>query len=319
MLLAVSLLPVLVTRAAAQDAQEPIRLAYRASNGCPDEASFVGRIRARTGRARIAHAGEAARTFTVVIEAGRPSSGRVIVNGADQAEATRSVQADSCSDVADALALVVALAIEPPTNVQPPPIASSVAPPSSASAAPRVIPPASEPGGFFIGFDVAVATGVAPRAPLIGGSPFLGWRAKGNALIEPSFRLAFLRAGSGPVDFTVGTAEFTWTVGRLDACPLAWPRAAIRVVECARVEAGTLEVAAANVPAPLTQLRSWLTAGPLVRAEWAFLHWGFIELEAGVLVRIVQDRFYFFAPETSAYQVPPVGVTAGVGVGIHFF
>jgi hypothetical protein len=308
------MLPALVASASAQDDQEPIRLAYRASEGCPNEASFIARIRARTARARIAQVGEAARTFTVVVEAGRPSSGRVTVQGNDQTDATRRVQADTCSDVADALALVVALAIEPPAT-PPPPAASSAAPVPSASMAPS---PLSERGGFFAGGDFAIATGVTPNA-LLGGSPYFGWRARRGSLFEPSVRVAFLRVGSGPLPAEGGTADFTWTVGRLDACPIAWPHTEIRVVECVRVEAGALEVAAGHVPAPLPQLRPWLAVGPVVRAEWSFLRWAFADLEAGLLVRVLQDHFYFSTLDQSVYQVPPVGVTAGVGVGIHFF
>jgi hypothetical protein len=46
--------------APADEAEEPVRLLYQAASGCPDEASFVARIRARSPRARVAWHGEAA-------------------------------------------------------------------------------------------------------------------------------------------------------------------------------------------------------------------------------------------------------------------
>src|SRR5258708_15601464 len=142
-------------RAVAQESAEPIRLVYRASEGCPDEASFVARVRARTARARLAWAGESSRTFTVVVEAGPPPSGRVTVDNADQAEGTRRVQADTCSDVADALALVVALATDPRGYAAPAP-----APPSSARVAspPPAMPAEPENRAFSAGPHLVVVT-----------------------------------------------------------------------------------------------------------------------------------------------------------------
>ena len=93
--------------------EEPIRLAYQASAGCPTEADFVMRIRARTTRARVAWPGENARTFDVRVDAGPPASGRVMVLDEDLPAGTRHVEADTCADVTDALAMVIALSIDP--------------------------------------------------------------------------------------------------------------------------------------------------------------------------------------------------------------
>jgi hypothetical protein len=174
-------------------------------------------------------------------------------------------------------------------------------------------------GGVFGGADLALAADVVPRL-LVAGSPYIGWRATGERLLAPSFRLAFVRAGTGTVPLAGGTATFTWTVGRLDGCPTAWPHGPVRVNECVRVEAGTLEVAAGmDVPAPLTALRPWVSVGPLARAEWAFFPPVFVDLEGGALVRLTQDRFSFFPGMKTGFLVPSVGAIAGVGVGALFF
>lgn len=337
--------------AVAQEEAEPIRLVYRASEACPDEGSFVARIRARTARARLAWAGEAARTFTVVTEAGPPPSGHVIVTGGDRPEGTRWVQGDTCSDVVDALALVVALAIDPrasspaearpltaasmPASSAPPSLALPDSPPDvpSASPAPRapvrtsraddtapegsVSEPTLKSGAFSAGADFAVATGVAPNA-LLGAAPYVGWRAKSARVLDPSIRLAFMRAGSGNVVVpSGGSATFTWTVGRIDACPVAWPRGVLRTTACVRVEAGALEAAGADIVAARTRLRPWVAAGPVARAEWSFVWAVFLDAEIGALFRVTDDRFVFL-PSTLVYEVPLVGVSVGLGLGAHF-
>jgi hypothetical protein len=306
------------TSARAETEAEPIRLAYRAPPGCPDEAAFVARVRARTTKVRLAWAGEAARAFTVAVEKTPAPLGRVIVENRDHSEATRQVQADTCADVVDALALVVALAVDP-MAMSPTEAASPQAPPAAPS--PSARQPAHLPGdgGVFGGVDVALASDVEPRI-VVAGSPYVGWRATGARLFAPSLRLAFILATTGMIPLTGGTAAFTWTVGRLDGCPIAWPRGALRVAECMRLEAGALEAAAGTeVSGPRTVLRAWVAAGALARAEWSFFPPVFVDIEAGALVRVTQDRFYFSPGNTPAFDVPPLGATAGVGVGVLFF
>lgn len=252
---------------AAPDEEEPIRLTYHASSGCPDEADFVARIRARTTRARVAWPGEAARTFDVSVDAGPPPWGSVTVL-TNRAAATRRVQADTCEDVTDALALVIALTVDPHTSAAPV-AAPALAVPSSH--APELRPPLSaapttDDASFenrpstrarwnaFAGADFAVTYGVAP-SPLLGGLPYAGWRANTAGAFDPSVRLALVRATSEAHAPPTGSAAFVWTAARFDACPTEWAGDFLRLTLCARLEAGALTVAAGDVGVPETRVR----------------------------------------------------------------
>jgi hypothetical protein len=338
--------------ALAAEPEERIRLEYRAGAGCPDEASFLARVGARTQRARVVGEGEAARTFRVQLAAGAQPSGSVTVVDGARSQGTRNVEADTCAEVADALALIVALALDPHALATPLPVPASV--PGSASApvsapapapvsasaspapAPSAPPPAIDAGTaaaelpsetarpgpspldlhFFAGVDLAVATGVAPTT-LVGGAPYIGWRSIGPSLIGPSVRAAFLRIGTGARAVSGGTADFTWTVGRVDACGLLWPHRALRLGGCARIEGGVLDGSGDQIVNARTQHSPWATGGALARIEWTFLGSVLIDLEGGPSFRINSDRFYF-VPNTTVYQVPFVGLYAEAGVGAHF-
>jgi hypothetical protein len=188
--------------APADEAEEPVRLFYQAANGCPDESSFVARIRARSPRARVAWPGEAAREFTITLDDAPRASGSVTVKAVDRTEGGRRVEARTCAEVADALALVIALAIDPhastgsepprmpPQPVSPPPsptadtfaALANPAPPTASDA--RTVNGGAR-GELAVGADLTVAEGVAPRA-LVGGSPYLSWRMRVIAMTPKS-------------------------------------------------------------------------------------------------------------------------------------
>lgn len=334
--------------AAAQDEEEPIQLAYSASAACPDEAAFVARVQARTGRARFGSPGAGAREFDVALVNGPPSSGALTVRGPDGRAGTRRVLADTCAGAADALALIVALVIdpqaiqdrEPPARPSPPPTppstdaktggteAPSVAPapeqPEAVAPLPPVVPARVDRSGaapratgnvLFAGADLVVSQGVAPNA-LVAVAPYVGWRGRFLNGLEPSARAAFVRAGSGAVDVPPGTTVFTWTVVRVDACPVDRHGRAFSLTACARLEAGALDVEGGVIDSARTAHRAWFAAGPLLRAEWAFLDPLFVEAEASALLRATDDHF-FFLPDIEVYRVPVVGFGGGVGIGAH--
>jgi hypothetical protein len=313
-------------RALAQEVgKEPIRLEYRASEGCPDVETFVARVRARTSRVRVALPGEAARTFAIVLVDGSPASGEVGVVDGEHPESARRVQGATCSEVADALALIVGLAVNPRTTAAapadevydrgvpgtvPPPSSSQVERPERRSAR---LPAA---GSVFAGADFTVTSGLAPDAR-VGGSPYVGWQAREDSLVAPEVRLAVVRSVSAVPAGSSGTASFDWTAGRLDGCPIAWRRATLRLRPCARIEVGSVGVATVNVPAPRSLLRGWFAAGPLIRAQWNVIDTLFADAELALLLRATNDRFVVL-PDSTVYQVPVLGLTAGLGVGALF-
>jgi hypothetical protein len=140
---------VVTRRAVCEEPQEPIVLDYTSSPVCPDRASFEGRIRARTSHALFVSPPAAtsggnteaspSRAFEVGLRGGARALGRLVIRRAGAVEGTREVEAETCSDVADALALAVSLAIDPAALM-----AASPAPPSpSASISASVSPSAS--------------------------------------------------------------------------------------------------------------------------------------------------------------------------------
>jgi len=311
---------------------------------------------------RLASPTESARTFEVSLRAGlspgRSSSGRLTIREGGRDEGSRDVDATTCTDVADAIALVVALAIDPralakpvsratesaalsdaglsdaetdasSTNassisaspadagpvdllvvVAPPPPPAPTALPEPSSDSPSEPPAEASPRrplGFFAGVDFSTTTGVAPSL-VFGPSPYLGWRF---------LRLSFVRSATTTLAGGEGSSRFTWTVGRIDACPLTVVAGAFRASVCARVEAGELEAEGVTVKEPRDRTSGWLAFAPLVRAEWSFLGPLFLDAEAVVPFRVTADRFYLVSGAT-VEEVPVVGFTGSAGLGVHF-
>jgi hypothetical protein len=310
--------------AAAEDGVEPIRLEYRASGDCPSEAEFIARVRARTSRIRPAWSEEPARTFSVALDAGPPPAGRLQIAVHDKLGGKRSVQADRCSDVADALALMVALAVDPQADARPSVASSAAAEPARAEPAPVTTDapahraaPRYEAARFSAGLDFVLATAVAPSA-VLGGSAYVGFRTRSEGWFDPSLRLAFAIAGGPAIDVPAGgRASFLWTTGRADACAITWPHAPLRLTACARLEAGALRVAGSAIVGGKSATRPWVAAGPLLRAEWPVTGPLFMDADASLLFRAVEDRFYFL-PDRTVYQVPLAGLGVGIGLGWRF-
>ena len=350
--LAVAAAAATVGSVAAADDGDRIRLEYRAVEGCPDQASFEAEVRSRKAPVFFVDQGQT-RTVDVRIEAGPPFAGRLVLRRGDVVEGTREVHAASCAEAADALSLMVQLAVDPsavldpsasptapapvpsgsasaspsePTAIAPSPIASQPAPRPPPSVAPTSAHPVESPrAGFgaplrtlYVGGDVAIATAVSPRI-LVAPSPYFGWRLPGgHGVFDPGLRLAFVYGTSGEINAEGGAAQFTWAVGRVDGCVLSWPAPGpAHLLVCARLEAGALTGAAAIVPGARSSTRGWLAAGSLLRAEWAPVGTLFVDADIAAMLHITDNRFYF-APNSTVYAVPFAGLEADAGLGVHF-
>ncbi len=389
-----------IRMATADEPEILAHLEYRAAPACPGEDAFVALVHARMPRVRFVERGERdekGRAFLVeaAIAGTQTSSHRAGASGTLTVMVrrpfggTRRIEAKTCADVTNALALMLVLAIDPRSLVAAPTSASvasssagaqapvdardagdsgpgstdgaarterdasagidasraetidgpadgvadaalvdAVAPPPAAVAPdtlspvpegpPVAAPASSRPGRFFVGADFVVATGVTP-VTLFTGSPVVGWRTTGAALLGASVRAGFLRVGTGTLTTTPGrSADYTWTVGRADACALLWPARALRLGACARVEVGALDVSGKEVNLPRTVHSPWVAAGVLGRGEWSFFGPLSLGLDVGPAFHITANEFYFLS-STDVYTVPVVGIWAEAGVGAYFF
>jgi len=130
--------------ARAEEVGEPIVLAYRGPP-CTSEVDLFEQIRARSAKVRWARPGERARVFQVSVAEGKRGSvmtGEVSTLQLEGKPSVRTVSGGTCRDVTDALALVIAVAIDPDAlSSTPPPAASpkkeqAVASPPSAGSSP---------------------------------------------------------------------------------------------------------------------------------------------------------------------------------------
>lgn len=329
---------------------ESIRLDYQAPDGCPDQAAFEALVRSRTPHLTFVGRGEA-RTFDVSIDAGPPTTGRLVVRRDGRIDGSRQIQAASCGEVTEALALMVALAVDPTALLPPPigepaaadpalpspasaPIADAIPPlPSSQQEQPRAPDSVSAPRygvhppgpalvrpvparTLYLGADLAVVTNVSPNA-IVGAAPYAGWRGTRRGWMEPEVRIAFIRGSNANFAVAGGTASFTWTVGQADGCLPSWPEGPVHVLACARLEAGVLDGTGGGVASARSANRGWLSAGPLLRFEWTVVAALFLDADVAVMGHVTEYHFYF-GPNATIYTVPLGGLEAAAGLGVHF-
>ena len=330
---------------------ESVRVDYAAPATCPSRETFLAGVRSRTTRMHLASGSAPARTFVVVLEdAARGADGRVTIRDPDGRELRREVKGASCEEVADVLALVVALAIDPRASTAPRAFGSASTAPAEAASAPAPAPsssatrpppttpapetpstppperahPASAPPRFVAGASLSWAagagasgsSGVTPSL-LFGPYVFVEARVTGDVGFTPRLRVSFERTASGRLDVAGGGARFTWTVARADGCVAGWRLGRFRISPCIGVDAGTLGAVGTGIDHARDATRPWFAIGPTARASWSFLGPLFVELDVFARAALVRSQF-FFEPSATVYDAPVLGAGLGLAFGASF-
>jgi hypothetical protein len=227
--------------AGAQTEEEAVVLDYRAPATCENGAQFLARVRARAPRVRLSRPSERARMFVVEIEQrGGRAFGRLTVRNPEGRQTVREIEAKDCTEAVDALALIVALAVNPraaempPTAVNPrtaeaptgvTPSATEAPPPSPTSPsaeAPRAAPtaaPQTEPSAAAPAARVNAPTASAQTPASSPESP--ADVQAGGTDSEGASRWAFRAGLSG------------WGIGAIAPAPLLGARAGGEMVHLA--------------------------------------------------------------------------------------
>lgn len=307
-----SALALMMTFATPASASSRIDLDYRVPPGCPAEAAF----RAEVER-RLAHAPPRDKAVKVKIRVTLQHGKSVGVLELNGDEASRRTVSDPvCSNVVQALTLIVAVALGgdatsrwPQLPTEPRPRVRSRARAASEGSSPlHVIP--------TLGVQLTAATPIAPGV-VFGPSAFAGARLETPGKLAWALRAAVEHASSGVTSSGLAAARFAWTAARLDGCLSFSPLGPVELNPCFTSHVGVLE--AEGVPtSTILHTRSasslWLSMGVLARLRVLLLPALALEAQGSLEANVRRRQFRFQAPDSELYQTPLFGVFTGVGV-----
>jgi hypothetical protein len=321
---AVFLVSTVARNAYAQSAIEDVRFEYRAPAGCPNEDWVVRRIQARTDRFRRVTDAASARSFSIAIaESPAGFLGTLEITEPDASGAgrttSRRIEAPRCIEVADGLALISALTIDPRAAEAPPIGEASTESgsgsgseavargPEAPSSRPEPLPgrtatEASEDTGtegaderrsssyVRVGAGFVGTAGVAPQ-PMYGGQVFaeLGVRP-GRRWFAWAARLNLRHVRREGLEFAEGNAHFRLSTAGAELCPFRVPVPTLELGPCLTGELGLLEAEGTENAAPQQSQRAWTALGALLRAGVALDRVG-LEVSAGAVAPLRRDRF----------------------------
>src|SRR6185436_8633658 len=145
-----------------------------------------------------------------------------------------------------------------------------------------------------------------------------GWDRQGA--FSPHVRVGFEYAKSSPVVDSVGTAQFSWAVGTVEACHSeSVVERKLDIPICAGIEWGKLVASGSGAPDAQTQTHGWFSLDADVGLRW--FPWSvpiFVDVEGGLQFPLQRARFYF-TPNTTVHTTPWVSHFVGLGAGVKLF
>ncbi len=314
--------------ATAAEPRPPLDLVYEAPPECPSRTELEAQLRARVPPSWLSRPD--VRRFAVEIERepdGR-YSGRLDVRAASHEPDVREIRASTCKAVSTAIAVFLALALDPAaedeTLVPELPLPVSPRAPAQAherrasSSASAVVPPTTTwtwSAGFHARHLRAIEAGWGARV-----HAEIGLRRPG-ASITPALRLSW-----GWSDFSVaaaraGEASFRLRTARLEACArIGRASSRFALAPCLALDVGSLSGAAPELHDARTDTTGWSAGGAVLRGSWSLADWLAIEVDATLLAPFERTRFVLQEPLRTVYRAPPVLLEGGLGacVSVRF-
>jgi hypothetical protein len=289
---------------------------YSAPPECPDRGAFEASIRKRTERASGSHEGAAPPKRLDVHLEPTPTGvrGRLAVPDGKGGTTVREIEAASCAEAVDGLALIVALLFDPESANR---VTDAPPPVEPAKPAARDAPIEHKRSSHFaLSTSVIAASGHAPEI-LPGGELAV-------ALEVPLVARMLLLARAGvrltvpdTVSSNEGMATFKWWAGLASVCP-ALQLGDTSFVQglCVSVEQGVLSATGSDTRNPRSSGRSWTAVGPGLALRWTALPPLFVLVVADALFPLNRDRFHLGTEQI--HEVPAVAFRGEIGLGARF-
>lgn len=315
------------------------RLDLRGPADCISRVDLAARVAARSARIRFVD--DAAVYAHVVVTSARP--GNVVAElvlatpGAEQPP--RRFVARSCSEAADAIALIIAVTLDPTTarnggatttaateprsDVVTPsaekrsdqPLASTpaVAPATLESPTPPSRVPAARKQRF--GAYVAGQTIFGPGPSVMPGLALYAMAAlDGDGAWSPALFLGATHIWRDGLSEPGGTASFTLDAASLDACPFRVARSRFVARPCASALVGRLATSGADTEQAASSARPFATAGVALNASYGTT----VELSGRVAAGMTLIRDWYDFGGVTFHRAAAITVAASLGAGLRW-
>lgn len=296
-------LAVLFAPAANAEVRRQFTLEYQGSVSCPTRAELLAEVQRRAPRAEPVVLGPHQVNARLRVEANGDRQRGIVDIETSEGTTHREVEAAECAEVVRALALIVAIAIEPDSSIaEPTRRPENESRPATARASAKESLKTRWAAGAGIGF----SGGVAPT-PSLTEAVFLELGRGPNQGFSANVHLAGIHA-HGSAAARAGSAVFDLLALRVATCPY---RLGVRVVlsGCVSFDWGSLHGNGSHTVAARSTAARWLGPGALVNAALPVLPWLHAQLEVGALLPLSRDSFYF-APDETVHRIPTL---AGYG------
>lgn len=305
-------------------AVEAVSLVYEGGETCPSEAEFFATVRTYTRHwSPPAPGTTAARTIRVRLSVGASETvGTFLLSNAKRTVSERQIAGPTCADVSDALAVMVAVAIDPPAPdreslVHEPPPGTPREPvrrPRDAPSPPRVV--------SNVSIDLRLETTSAVidgSLPSLGASMKVGlWFETGPTWLrdwKPSFALGARQSLPKGRELRVGSAEFAWSAANLRLCPHEISLAnVVDVAACAETNLGVFRAAVEGVVRARGSSVAWIDVGGSLWASVRLSNRFFLSSTV-LLSAPLAGRDFALASGAPVVSAPPFGVLGGLGFG----
>jgi hypothetical protein len=340
----------LITTSAGASETHDVVLRYEAPEGCPSADTFQRGVTARTSVAQFT----AAQGTTIRVRVWRERAGfhASLVTSFDGTEQRRMLADPDCSDLVNALALSVALAIDPEARAIPQPARSeailatqtssletapeNVVSHTEAAAAPKPVvsndapgavadpPPegTAKPSGLHwvwsatVGVEVNGAIGASPLAgPSIRGPEL----RTGRGLQMPALSASFSALSSMLFPDSNRLAEFTLVRGRVWISALGFQAGPLRLRPNVGLGIGRLSARGLAVADPKATASLWADVALSAEAVVSVGKYLFGAAYLGVVVPLTETTFVLDGPRRLVHQTDSVGALAEIDMGVRFW
>lgn len=319
--------------AAANGQERAMNVWYRSVEGCPAGTEFIARVTSKGVPARLAGVGDSI-DFVVTLGTGTAgSTGLLERQTSEGTVAVRTVEGDTCDQVANALAFSLVLAAEGATpRAQPAPSATAAEPPASVPTPAEPPPPSAAANHFArpapankdavqspsargvewsVGVQGTLTTGVSPSL-LPGAALFV--QAARLTEFGSSLRLS-IAGGTTSNEIGANTFRLSLVGGQVEGCP-ATVGSVLELAGCAALDLGVMATSSSG-RGGASDSAIWSAAELLARLAFHPGRRIAIEAQGGALVPFTRYDLGVGNGANTLYRTAAAGFAGAVGLAMQ--